>query len=148
MGPRFDRETVITRCVELKRDVVAEDEFDTGPRQKLNLGHTVGHGIEAHSHFTVSHGSAVAAGMAIVARASAAWNLCDGATAEQITGTLTKFQLPTTTSLSSDELYRSTLSDKKRSGGNVNLIVPKAIGNCIIYPLSVDQMKSFIEAGL
>ena len=148
MGPRFDRETVITRCVELKRDVVAEDEFDTGPRQKLNLGHTVGHGIEAHSHFTVSHGSAVAAGMAIVARASAAWNLCDGATAEQITGTLTKFQLPTTTSLSSDELYRSTLSDKKRSGGNVNLIVPKAIGNCIIYPLSVDQIKSFIEAGL
>ena len=147
-GLSFDRETVITRCVELKRDVVTEDEFDTGARQKLNLGHTVGHGIEAHSHFAISHGRAVAAGMAIVARASAAWSICDGPTAEQIADTLTKFQLPTTTSLSSDELYRSTLSDKKRSGGTVNLIVPKTIGNCIIYPLSVDQMKSFIEAGL
>ena len=147
-GLQFDREAVITRCVELKRDVVAEDEFDTGARQKLNLGHTVGHGIEAHSHFAISHGSAVAAGMAIVARASAAWNICDATTATQITDTLAKFQLPTATSLSSDELYRSALSDKKRSGGSVNLIVPKAIGDCTIYPLSVDQMKSFIEAGL
>ena len=148
MGLQFDREAVITRCVQLKRDVVAEDEFDTGARQKLNLGHTVGHGIEAHSHFAISHGSAVAAGMAIVARASAAWNICDATTAIQITDTLAKFQLPTATSLSSDELYRSALSDKKRSGGSVNLIVPKAIGDCTIYPLSVDQMKSFIEAGL
>ena len=147
-GLGFDREAVITRCVELKRDVVAEDEFDTGARQKLNLGHTVGHGIEAHSHFTISHGSAVAAGMAIVTRASTAWNICDAATSKQITETLTKFQLPTATSLASDELYRSTLSDKKRSGGTVNLILPKSIGDCIIYPLSIDQMKSFIEAGL
>ena len=148
MGLDFDREAVITRCVELKRDVVSEDEFDTGARQKLNLGHTVGHGIEAHSHFAISHGSAVAAGMAIVSRASAAWNICDTTTAKQITDTLTKFQLPTATSLSSDELYRSALSDKKRSGGSVNLIVPKSIGDCTIYPLTVDQMKSFIEAGL
>ena len=147
-GPDFDRETVITRCVELKRDVVGEDEFDTGARQKLNLGHTVGHGIEAHSHFTVSHGSAVAAGMAIVARASAAWGICNAETAEQIIATLGKFCLPTATTLSSEELYRSALSDKKRSGGTVNLIVPKAIGDCIIYPLAVDNMKSFIEAGL
>ena len=147
-GPGFDREAVIARCVELKRDVVAEDEFDTGARQKLNLGHTVGHGIEAHSHFTVSHGSAVAAGMAIVARASAAWGICDPATAEQIIDTLARFQLPTTTSLSSEELHGSVLSDKKRSGATVNLIVPSAIGDCVIYPLSVDKTKSFIEAGL
>ena len=45
-GMDFDREKVITRCVELKRDVVAEDEFDTGARMKLNLGHTIGHGVE------------------------------------------------------------------------------------------------------
>ena len=45
-GLAFDREAVITRCVELKRDVVMEDEFDTGARMKLNLGHTVGHGLE------------------------------------------------------------------------------------------------------
>lgn len=59
-GLSFDREAVITRCVELKRDVVMEDEFDTGARMKLNLGHTVGHGVEAKSHFAISHGKAVA----------------------------------------------------------------------------------------
>ena len=55
-GLSFDRENVITRCVELKRDVVAEDEFDTGQRMKLNLGHTIGHGVEAKSQFAISHG--------------------------------------------------------------------------------------------
>ena len=71
-GLSFDREAVITRCVELKRDVVMEDEFDTGARMKLNLGHTVGHGVEAKSHFAISHGKAVAIGMAIVLRRYAA----------------------------------------------------------------------------
>ena len=70
-GLAFHREDVIARCVELKRDVVMEDEFDTGTRMKLNLGHTVGHGVEAQSHFSVSHGKAVAIGMAIVARSAA-----------------------------------------------------------------------------
>ena len=56
-GLDFDREAVITRCVELKRDVVMEDEFDTGARMKLNLGHTIGHGVEARSNFTLSHGN-------------------------------------------------------------------------------------------
>ena len=147
-GLLFDRESVIARCVELKRDVVMEDEFDTGARQKLNLGHTVGHGIEAHSHFTVSHGKAVAAGMAIVARAGTACGICDYRTAEQIVNTLEIFGLPTTTSLSSEELYCSALSDKKRSGGTVNLIIPETIGHCVIHPLPVEEMKSFIEAGL
>ena len=68
-GPSFPREDVIARCVELKRDVVAQDEFDTGLRMKLNLGHTVGHAVEAESHFSISHGKAVAIGTAIVARA-------------------------------------------------------------------------------
>ena len=147
-GLDFDREKVIARCVELKRNVVMEDEFDTGARQKLNLGHTVCHGIEAHSHFTVSHGKAVAAGMAIVARSAAAHGICDANTAEKIIETLHKFGLPTTTSLSSDELYSSALSDKKRSGGTVNLIVPQTIGHCIIHPTPVEEMRDFIEAGL
>ena len=63
----FDRESVIARCVEWKRDVVMEDEFDTGSRMKLNLGHTIGHGVEARSEFAISHGQGVSIGMAIVA---------------------------------------------------------------------------------
>ena len=147
-GPDFDRESVIARCVELKRDVVAMDEFDNGPRQKLNLGHTVGHGIEGHSNFTVSHGRAVAMGMAIVARAAAAGGLCSRADADAIVQLLERFHLPTCTDYAAEDIYRCALSDKKRSGSKVNLIVPRAVGRCDILPTPVEELKSFIEAGL
>lgn len=141
-GLAFDREAVITRCVELKRDVVMEDEFDTGARMKLNLGHTVGHGVEAKSHFAISHGKAVAIGMAIVSRASAC------ADTPRIVALLEQFGLPTRTDYSADDLFSYTLSDKKRSGGTVNLIIPRAIGDCAIVPTKVESLKSFIQAGL
>ena len=141
-GTAFDREWVIARCVEMKRDVVAEDEFDTGARMKLNLGHTIGHGVERCSDYEISHGSAVAIGMAIVARSVK----CPDA--DRILDALQQFDLPIHTDYSADELYECALSDKKRSGGTVNLIIPKAIGFCDIVPTPVEELKSFIEAGL
>jgi 3-dehydroquinate synthase len=141
-GTDFDREAVIARCVEWKRDVVAKDEFDTGARMKLNLGHTVGHGIEKVSNFAVSHGRAVAMGMAIVARA------CDCPDADRIIACLERFGLPVATEFSPEEISRHALSDKKRSGGTLKLILPKAIGDCAIVPTPVEELKSFIQEGL
>ena len=141
-GLSFDRKAVITRCVELKRDVVMEDEFDTGLRMKLNLGHTIGHGVEARSNFTLSHGKSVSIGIAIVARAS---NCPD---TDRILAVLKQFGLPVTIDYPIDEIYSYTLSDKKRAGGIVNLIIPDRIGHCSIVPTPVEQLKSFIEAGL
>ena len=141
-GLDFDREAVITRCVELKRDVVMEDEFDTGARMKLNLGHTIGHGVEARSNFTLSHGKSVAIGMAIVSRAS------ECPDTDRILRILEQFGLPTTVDYPVDDIYSYTLSDKKRTGGTVNLIIPKAIGHCDIVPTPVETLKSFIQAGL
>ena len=147
-GLEFDREAVITRCVELKRDVVAEDEFDTGARMRLNLGHTVGHGIEAQSHFEISHGTAVGMGTAIVTRAGCARGICDEATRDAILSVLEKFGLPCACGYTAESLYVSALSDKKRSGGTVNLIIPERIGFCRIAPTPVTEIQSFIEAGL
>lgn len=147
-GTDFALENVIARCVEWKRDVVMADEFDTGARMKLNLGHTIGHGVEAQSHFTVSHGKAVAIGMAIVARAAAKRGICTPETAEAIQNTLRRFALPIHTEFSAEALFASALSDKKRSGSNVNLIVPAAIGDCRILPTPVEAMQAFIEEGL
>lgn len=144
----FDREAVIARCVELKRDVVAADEFDRGERQKLNLGHTIGHSVEANSHFTVSHGKAVAIGMAIVSRASAKQNICSENTATAIKNILCEFSLPTATDDTAEEIFKGALSDKKRSGNTVNLIVPVELGNCIIHTVTTQELKTFIEAGL
>lgn len=147
-GSEFDREYVISRCIELKRDVVVQDEFDTGSRQKLNLGHTFGHGIEAQSNYTVSHGQAVAIGMAIAARAAASKGICDEACASKIIQAITRFGLPVKTDLSDSEILASALSDKKRTGNSVNLILPRSVGACIIYATPVDELQSFIKAGL
>ena len=147
-GPQFDRESVIARCIELKRNVVKEDEFDRGSRQMLNLGHTIGHGIEKQSNFTVSHGKAVAAGMAIIAKAAWKCGICDSTVYEDICKILLMFELPIATHYSADALFMSALSDKKRAGDHVNLIVPLTIGNCIIQKTLTHDVKSFIEAGL
>ena len=147
-GLDFDRQSVITRCVELKRDVVAEDEFDTGARMKLNLGHTIGHGIEAQSHFEISHGTAVAMGTAIVTRSAQKLGICTEGTEKAVLEILTKFGLPTTCDCTAETLQRYSLSDKKRSGGTVSLIIPERIGYCRIAPTPVEEIQSFIEAGL
>ncbi len=141
-GPAFDREGVITRCVELKRDVVMADEFDTGERMKLNLGHTIGHGVEARSAFSLSHGKSVAIGMAMVCRASGFRDT------GRVLDLLEAFSLPTSAPYPAEELLAYTLSDKKRTGGTVNLILPEAIGSCAIVPTAVEALKSFIQAGL
>lgn len=147
-GLKFDREKVISRCVTLKRDVVAEDEFDTGARQKLNLGHTFGHAIEKESHFSVSHGQAVAIGMAIAARAAHKNKLCQEHTVADILTVLDLFGLPCSTEYSADALYSAARTDKKRSGSTVNLIIPEQIGSCIIYPTPINKLQAFIEDGL
>lgn len=147
-GVSFDREKVIRRCAELKRNVVAEDEFDTGARMKLNLGHTVGHGIEANSQFAVSHGKAVAIGTAIVSRAAAKCGMLSQADANAIVDILNAYGLPTATEYSAEELAHFMLSDKKRSGGTVNLIIPREIGRCEIIPTPVEKLAAFVEAGL
>ena len=141
-GLDFDREEVISRCVAWKRSVVAEDEFDTGARAKLNLGHTIGHSIELLSNFSITHGQAVAIGMAIVAKAG-----CK-AIYGRLTDILQQFQLPTTTNFAANQLYCCALSDKKRTGSTVNLIIPNTIGDCSIVPINVNQLESFIKEGL
>lgn len=147
-GMAFHRETVIRRCVELKRDVVARDEFDTGARMLLNLGHTVGHGVEAGSRFAVSHGRAVAIGIAIVSRAAARWGMLPPEDARAIVAALEKFGLPTSTRLSPRTLAEYMRSDKKRSGTDISLIIPREIGRCEIVPTPAQKLEAFVQAGI
>lgn len=147
-GEAFDKEYVIERCVCFKRDVVARDEFDNGDRRLLNLGHTVGHGVEASSHFSISHGTAVAIGTAIIARSAVNYQLLSTEDARKIEETLTAFHLPIRTEQSAASLADFALSDKKRTGGTVSLIVPRSIGRCEILPTPVEKLEAFIAAGL
>ena len=139
---------MIQRCVEMKRDVVARDEFDNGERRLLNLGHTVGHGVEAGSNFSLSHGKGVSIGMAIIARSAVNYRLLSPENAEKIENILYAFHLPIRTEQTAKALAEYALSDKKRAGGTVSLIIPRAIGRCEILPTPVEQLEEFISAGL
>ena len=144
----FDREYVIYECVKMKKDIVCEDEFDTGKRMLLNLGHTAGHAIEVASEYNIPHGSAVAIGMAIMARASYKNGMCSKDCCESIENIIKKFGLPEKTQYDADTLCEIMLSDKKRAGSIVNLIVPDKVGKCLILKYQIDDLKEFIKAGI
>lgn len=143
----YTTEEMIARCVQIKSDIVSEDEFDTGKRQLLNFGHTLGHGIEACSHFAMLHGIAVAAGMGLMTKIARLNGLCSAETEQAVYEILNKFHLPTETSIPFDPILDKLLSDKKIMAKTINLIVPREIGNCEIYPVPLDKVKSFLQKG-
>lgn len=143
-----DIEKIITRCVELKRDVVEADEHDKGERQLLNFGHTIGHAVEKCSQFGVSHGNAVAIGMVIAAKASFDLGWSEENCTDDIIYALENNALPVKTSFSADELYDVTLNDKKRTGGEISLVVPEKMGKCVLRKVPVEQVYDFIKSGI
>ena len=136
-------EEIIARCVEIKRDVVSQDEHDTGLRQILNFGHTFGHGIEKASSYRISHGNAVAMGMAIVTKASG-----DDASYKALLKTLAANGLPSKCPYSTEELFDGVLSDKKRTGETITLVLPEGIGKVRLEKMSLDDSYAYLEKGL
>lgn len=145
---RENIEYVITRCVQLKRDIVSQDEKDNGIRAILNFGHTIGHAIEINSNFEISHGSAVAIGMVIAAKGAYKTGLCSEDLSDIIKDVLIKNHLPVSCNFSADALFDVACSDKKRTGGAITLIIPEEMGKCIGKKIPVNETLDFIKAGL
>ncbi len=141
-------EDVIENCVRNKRDVVDADERDTGVRQLLNLGHTAAHSIEMLSGFEVSHGSAVAMGMAIILRAATSLGHCSVEDRDAAIEQISSYGLPTDCPYSAKELADIALNDKKRHGGSITLVMPYDIGDSRLYKVSVDSLEEIFKAGL
>ena len=143
----FDLKSVIARCIEIKRDVVEQDEFDKGMRGLLNFGHTFGHAIEKLSGFTITHGSAVARGMIIAAKVARNYGFTDYT--DTITQVVKDYGFETDCPYSADELYSVILSDKKRSGSDITLVLPKQIGACTLERMPAMQVLELMKkAGL
>jgi len=124
-------EAVIARCCELKAAVVARDEREHGERALLNLGHTFGHAIETAQHFRGwRHGEAVAAGLAMAARASVALGTLGAAERDRILVLLARAGLPTAApaGLGRAELERTWTRDKKARDGRPRFVVLRGIG--------------------
>lgn len=137
----------VEECVKIKRDYVCADEFDRGERQFLNLGHTVGHAVERISDFSVAHGSAVAAGMCIVARACEKMGISNASTTELIEELCRKYNLPTDSCAGAGELFTAALSDKKRDGKEICVVLLRDMGDCYLYKTPTDFLMELIEKG-
>lgn len=143
----IDNEYVISRCVQYKGKIVCEDEFETGVRKLLNLGHTPAHAIEKLSSYKTSHGRAVAAGLAIISRACEKEGLLDKTSLNRILSLLEKYSLPIYSDFSPSELAKECIFDKKRSGNVISFIKIRSIGDCFIDEISLDKIQDIFEKG-
>lgn len=141
-------EYVIAKCVEMKRDVVEGDEFDTGRRQLLNLGHTFAHAIEGASHYEIPHGRAVAMGMRLITRAAVRKGFCPEACLDVLEELLAAHGLPLRADFDAETLAAGALSDKKRSGGTLTLVVPCALGESALHTVPVSEIPDWARAGV
>ncbi|HCG35752.1 MAG TPA: 3-dehydroquinate synthase, partial [Clostridiales bacterium] len=139
---------IIARCVEIKGEIVGKDAMDTGVRELLNFGHTFGHAIEASGRYTLSHGSAVGIGMAIITRACVKQGRCDLSCQRELEDMLTRHGLSTQTDLSEEVIFQAVLSDKKRKQDGITLILPRKIGLCEGVKVSLEEAKEYLHLGL
>jgi len=141
-------QSIITECIKYKGHVVEVDEFESGLRQLLNLGHTVGHAVEKCSGYSLSHGHAVAVGTAIICRAAERLSQCEKGLAERVESILIKCGLPVETEYSAEQLAGAALVDKKRRGDYITLVIPKSVGECVLHKAKISELENIIAAGL
>ncbi len=131
---------IIYKCISIKRDVVENDEFDTGERMILNYGHTLGHSVESYYNYkTYTHGSAVAIGMKEMAERT-----CSGEITKKLIDCIKAYKLPTACDAPMDKLVTLCGGDKKRTGGDLSFIVCEEIGQAQIKKLPFEEFVKFI----
>lgn len=140
-------EEIIYRCLGIKKRFVEADEFDTGERKFLNLGHTVGHAVEKCSGFRLSHGEAVAIGLAVITKAAEKGGDCEEGTYDKLEATLSGLGLSIECPYGAEELCKLVLSDKKRSTVDITLVVPKRFGECELKTVRLDKLRDYLFGG-
>lgn len=142
-----DLDHIVTQCVHHKNHVVSDDEFEKGSRAFLNLGHTFAHAIEHLSNFEVTHGHAVAIGLAMMARVAFKKGWCTLEVATAIETALLNNHLPISCDYDSEEMCDICRRDKKAASDTITIVVPLAIGHCELKKVSYDTLLELINLG-
>jgi 3-dehydroquinate synthase len=144
---------IIARCCEIKAEVVRQDEKEGGLRAILNFGHTVGHGLEAISHYgKYLHGEAIALGMIAAAQLSAATSGLSETDTTRIRTLIERAGLPSRVPLTASQKRRLLASlklDKKVSAGEILFVLADQIGHSLFgrkVPESV--LRSVLDSPL
>ena len=128
---------IIIRSLKIKRDVVEQDEKETGLRKILNFGHTIGHGIESCANLTdLYHGECVALGMLAV---------CGKDVKERLIKVLEKVNLPTQVSMDKDSILSAMSHDKKFDGATVTVIFVNTPGEYEMKKITSQQLAELVK---
>ena len=138
---------LVARNVRIKRDVVCADEREAGARQLLNLGHTIGHAVEAASGMALGHGSSVAVGTCALVRAEAALGWCDPGLVGVVEGAFLAQGLPVDTDLDPDLVLSLVGRDKKRHADKINLVVLDDVARPRVRPTTMARMAEVVRLG-
>jgi 3-dehydroquinate synthetase len=137
-GTGFGSPLQIAQALQVKIDVVQRDPFERGERAILNVGHTIGHGVEAASRFELQHGEAIAIGLIAETRLAERIGIAESGLADRIEKVIRKWQLPTRfdgdpdAALRQPDAVRALMqSDKKKSRGKLKFALPKKIGEAV-----------------
>jgi len=126
-------ETIVAKSAQIKVEVVEIDEKDTGLRNILNFGHTVGHAVESVTNFQVAHGQAVAIGMVAAAKIAAELDILDSGNVTRLKSLLEKAGLTTKLPLTEVKpVMQAMRYDKKVQSGKIRFVLPRAIGQVFI----------------
>jgi 3-dehydroquinate synthetase len=126
-------EESVFQTVKIKAEVVEKDELDSGLRNILNYGHTIGHAIESVSDFKIKHGEAVAIGMLAAARISNKMGMLDENEVVRLKKVIEKASLPTKMpDFKIGEIMQVMRHDKKVRQDKIRFVLLKSIGNTLI----------------
>lgn len=137
---------IIRACCDMKACVVGRDEHDTGEREVLNYGHTIGHAVEGLKEFELLHGECVAIGMSAVLNISVNRGYISAEKAGEIRELLRYFSLPTTVSgLEADAVYEQLFHDKKVNSNKLKFVIADSVGSTIrTSDISKDEVMEAI----
>ncbi len=118
---------IIAACIKMKLAVVGKDPLESGLRRSLNLGHTLGHALEAASNFQLSHGQAVAIGMAFAFRLAVSRSQINKADEKKVIALIEKSGLPIQipAGIKAETLIEAMFYDKKRDGEGIKMVLPQ-----------------------
>lgn len=141
-------EPALRRAVRVKAEIVARDPREAGERRALNLGHTLGHALEAAAAGALLHGEAVAIGLAAAARLAETEGIAAPGLAERVEAVLAGLGLPVRPPAGLDpaDLGARVRHDKKRAAGATHAVLPAAPGDVVIRRLDDAALDRWIAA--
>jgi 3-dehydroquinate synthase len=136
-------DNLIQKNVQLKTNIVLKDEFEKGERKLLNFGHTFGHAIE--NEYNLLHGHAISIGMLMAATISEEINNFYSVEKERLAKLLQQYQLPISIKYNPEKVFEMMQLDKKAENEIINYILLNKIGEAIIYPIPIAQLKDIMH---